>query len=187
MCSKAYFNNKNNGLDEYKVIKLFELDATVNNDNGITWIDSDEGLPLMVSATACLNKIDRTTFDIKNVNVKNLLNDLVVENKKSNVNISEAHIIPKDSEKDNISIGFYNLGYSDEAKYSQKKDNIRENQVFFGDTTEDEGQVQDTRNRELASEGDKYILGENNIAIGTYSIKNTIDNDGVPKNNIALI
>ena len=186
MCSKAYFNNKNNGLDEYKVIKLFELDATVNNDNGITWIDSDEGLPLMVSATACLNKIDRTTFDIKNVNVKNLLNDLVVENKKSNVNISEAHIIPKDSEKDNISIGFYNLGYSDEAKYSQKKDNIRENQVFFGDTTEDEGQVQDTRNRELASEGDKYILGENNIAIGTYSIKNTIDNDGVPKNNIAI-
>jgi len=183
MCSKAYFERN---FDDYKVIKLFDIEATVNNDGGITWIDSS-GTPLTVQATACLEKIDRTTFDIKNINVKNLLNDLVVENKKSNVNISEAHITPSNEEKDNISIGFYNLGYSNEAKYSQKKDNIRENRAFFGDTTLDEGAPQDQRNRSLASEGDKYILGENNIAIGTYSLKNTTNVDNVvPKNNIAI-
>lgn len=135
-----------------KYVKLFKIRLNVNKNTYEAKIIGD---PICY-----LSKIDRTTFDIKNINLTNLLNDLVIENKKSNINISEAHIKPNENEKNNISIGIYNLGYSN---------------------TDGE------KNRELDSEGDKKVLGENNIAIGSYSMKNTSENEGnFPKNNIAI-
>lgn len=153
LCSKETYESK--FID--KTIKLFEVEVTKAGKTGQNWIDDTDVSFSLGKATGFLEKIDRTTFDIKNVNITNLLNDLVIENREKNINISEAHIKPKNNETNNISIGFNNLGYSNE-----NNENI------------------DPR---LASEGDKDVLGENNIAIGTYSLMNT---ENKPKNNIGI-
>lgn len=164
LCSKEIYESK--FID--KTIKLFEVEVTKAGKTGQNWIDDTDVSFSLGKATGFLKKIDRTTFDIKNVNITNLLNDLVIENREKNINISEAHIKPKKDEKNNISIGFNNLGYSNEDK---------------------------ERNPLLLSDGDKDILGENNIAIGTNTLMNTESTtntvDGkvetiIPKNNIAI-
>jgi len=141
------------------LIKLFEFGLTNVYQHQAGEFETVYGWERSVvsNAECFLKKIDRTTFDIKNVNITNLMNDLVIENRKNNINISEAHIKPKDNEKDNISIGFNNLGYTDGL------------------------------DRTLDSEGDKSVLGNNNISIGTGAMKNTATvNKKNPENNIAI-
>lgn len=192
ICSETLFNNVF-GRDDTSVIRLYKLYIKIPdiNKNGSSWyVNNTEGYPEVRILNNYLEKIDRTTFDIKNINVTNLLNDLVIENKSNNVNLSEAHIVPNDEEVNNISIGFNNLGYSTDANYSQKLNNTNSDGVaLFGDDVNatSEGNYTGNRNRELASEGDKFILGINNIAIGTYSLMNTVkEEDKYPKNNIGI-
>lgn len=147
---------RNNDLQK-KSIKLYEFNIAKSPNGDFSSVRSAE---------CCLKKIDRTTFDIKNINLTNLLNDLVIENRNDNINISEAHIKPKENEVDNISIGKFNLGYTNDD-------------------------FDPERNRELDSQGDKNVLGKNNIAIGSFAMKNT-ENTGTdeepefPENNIAI-
>ena len=155
ICTLNNYLSNNKLLEE--TIKLYEFKILKKPNGDFSSVDD---------ATCCLEKIDRTTFDIKNINLTNLLNDLVIENRNSNINISEAHIKPKAKETDNISIGMFNLGYTDDV---------------FGLT----------RNRELDSQGDKDVLGKNNIAIGSFAMKNTEnsgteENPNYPENNIAI-
>ena len=192
ICSETLFNSIFGG-DDSAVIRLYKLSIKIPdiNKNGSSWyVNNKEGYPEFSVVESYLKKIDRTTFDIKNINVSNLLNDLVIENKSNNVNLSEAHITPNNEEINNISIGFNNLGYSTDAKYSQKSNNINSDGVAsFGDdvSATNEGSYTDSRNRELASEGDKFVLGINNIAIGTYSLMNTTkEEDKYPENNIGI-
>ncbi len=192
ICSETLFNSVFGG-DDSTVIRLYKLYIKIPdvNKHGSSWfVNNAEGYPEVRILNNYLEKIDRTTFDIKNINVSNLLNDLVIENKSNNVNLSEAHITPNNEEINNISIGFNNLGYSTDAKYSQKSNNINSDGVAsFGDdvSATNEGSYTDSRNRELASEGDKFVLGINNIAIGTYSLMNTTkEEDKYPENNIGI-
>ena len=82
------------------------------------------------------------------------------------------------------------MGYSTDANYSQKSNNINSDGVAsFGDdvSATNEGKYTNSRNRELASEGDKFVLGINNIAIGTYSLMNTTKEENkYPENNIGI-
>lgn len=192
ICSETLFNSVFGG-DDSTVIRLYKLYIKIPdvNKHGSSWyVNNTEGYPEVRVLNNYLEKIDRTTFDIKNINVSNLLNDLAIENKNNNVNLSEAHIAPNDEEVNNISIGFNNLGYSTDVNYSQKSNNINSSGVaLFGDDVKatNEGNYTDDRNRELASEGDKFILGINNIAIGTYSLMNTVKEENeYPKNNIGI-
>ena len=192
ICSENLFKRVFRG-DDSVVIRLYKLSIKIPdiNKNGSSWyVNNKEGYPEFSVVESYLKKIDRTTFDIKNINVSNLLNDLVIENKSNNVNLSEAHITPSNEEINNISIGFNNLGYSTDAKYSQKSNNINNDGVVsFGDdvSATNEGKYTNSRNRELASEGDKFVLGINNIAIGTYSLMNTTKEENIyPKNNIGI-
>lgn len=192
ICSEKLFNSVF-GEDDSAVIRLYKLSIKIPdiNKNGFSWyVNNKEGYPEFSVVESYLKKIDRTTFDIKNINVSNLLNDLVIENKSNNVNLSEAHITPNNEETNNISIGFNNLGYSTDAKYSQKSNNINSDGVAsFGDdvSATNEGSYDNSRNRELASEGDKFVLGINNIAIGTYSLMNTTKEENkYPENNIGI-
>ena len=192
ICSEKLFNSVFGG-DDSVVIRLYKLSIKIPdiNKNGSSWyVNNKEGYPEFSVVESYLKKIDRTTFDIKNINVSNLLNDLVIENKSNNVNLSEAHIAPSNEEINNISIGFNNLGYSTDAKYSQKSNNINNDGVAsFGDdvSATNEGKYTNSRNRELASEGDKFVLGINNIAIGTYSLMNTTKEENkYPENNIGI-
>lgn len=192
ICSETLFNSVFGG-DDSTVIKLYKLYIKIPdvNKHGSSWyVNNIEGYPEVRVLNNYLEKIDRTTFDIKNINVSNLLNDLAIENKNNNVNLSEAHITPNDEEVNNISIGFNNLGYSTDVNYSQKSNNTNSSGVaLFGDDVKatNEGNYTDDRNRELASEGDKFILGINNIAIGTYSLMNTVKEENeYPKNNIGI-
>lgn len=192
ICSEKLFNSVF-GKDDSAVIRLYKLSIKIPdiNKNGSSWyVNNKEGYPEFSVVESYLKKIDRTTFDIKNINVSNLLNDLVIENKSNNVNLSEAHITPNNEETNNISIGFNNLGYSTDASYSQKSNNINSDGVAsFGDdvSATNEGNYANSRNRELASEGDKFVLGINNIAIGTYSLMNTTKEENkYPENNIGI-
>lgn len=192
ICSENLFNRVF-GKGDTAVIRLYKLSIKIPdiNKNGSSWyINNKEGYPEFSVVESYLKKIDRTTFDIKNINVSNLLNDLVIENKSNNVNLSEAHIAPNNEETNNISIGFNNLGYSTDASYSQKSNNINSDGVAsFGDdvSATNEGSYANSRNRELASEGDKFVLGINNIAIGTYSLMNTTKEENkYPENNIGI-
>lgn len=192
ICSEKLFNSVF-GEDDLAVIRLYKLSIKIPdiNKNGSSWyVNNKEGYPEFSVVESYLKKIDRTTFDIKNINVSNLLNDLVIENKSNNVNLSEAHITPNNEETNNISIGFNNLGYSTDANYSQKSNNINSDGVAsFGDdvSATNEGSYANNRNRELASEGDKFVLGINNIAIGTYSLMNTTKEENkYPENNIGI-
>lgn len=192
ICSEELFKRVF-GRGDTAVIRLYKLSIKIPdiNKNGSSWyVNNKEGYPEFSVVESYLKKIDRTTFDIKNINVSNLLNDLVIENKSNNVNLSEAHIIPNNEEINNISIGFNNLGYSTDASYSQKSNNINSDGVAsFGDdvSATNEGSYANSRNRELASEGDKFVLGINNIAIGTYSLMNTTkEEDKYPENNIGI-
>lgn len=192
ICSENLFKRVFRG-DDSVVIRLYKLSIKIPdiNKNGSSWyVNNKEGYPEFSVVESYLKKIDRTTFDIKNINVSNLLNDLVIENKSNNVNLSEAHITPNNEETNNISIGFNNLGYSTDAKYSQKSNNINSDGVAsFGDdvSATNEGSYANSRNRELASEGDKFVLGINNIAIGTYSLMNTTKEENkYPENNIGI-
>lgn len=192
ICSEKLFNSVF-GEDDSAVIRLYKLSIKIPdiNKNGFSWyVNNKEGYPEFSVVESYLKKIDRTTFDIKNINVSNLLNDLVIENKSNNVNLSEAHITPNNEETNNISIGFNNLGYSTDANYSQKSNNINSDGVAsFGDdvSATNEGSYDNSRNRELASEGDKFVLGINNIAIGTYSLMNTTKEENkYPENNIGI-
>ena len=168
-------HQNNDEFDNSKrYIKLFSFTIDIPQETGQGWIDnSGDNSNTSVELTSSirdkvcyLKRIDRTTLTIKNINLTNVLNNLVVENRQDNINISEAHIKPEKNEKDNISIGLQTLGYT---KLNRG-----------GDT---EG-----LNRELWSEGDKRVLGENNIAIGTRAmIYTTEESTGVvPKNNIAI-
>ena len=192
ICSEKLFDSVFGG-DDSAVIRLYKLSIKIPdiNKNGSSWyVNNKEGYPEFRVEKSYLKKIDRTTFDIKNINVSNLLNDLVIENKSNNVNLSEAHITPNNEETNNISIGFNNLGYSTDANYSQKSNNINSDGVAsFGDdvSATNEGSYANSRNRELASEGDKFVLGINNIAIGTYSLMNTTKEENkYPENNIGI-
>ena len=192
ICSETLFNSVFGG-DDSTVIRLYKLYIKIPdvNKHGSSWyVNNTEGYPEVRVLNNYLEKIDRTTFDIKNINVSNFLNDLAIENKNNNVNLSEAHIAPNDEEVNNISIGFNNLGYSTDVNYSQKSNNTNSSGVaLFGDDVKatNEGNYTDDRNRELASEGDKFILGINNIAIGTYSLMNTVKEENeYPKNNIGI-
>lgn len=192
ICSETLFNSVFGG-DDSTVIRLYKLYIKIPdvNKHGSSWyVNNIEGYPEVRVLNNYLEKIDRTTFDIKNINVSNFLNDLAIENKNNNVNLSEAHIAPNDEEVNNISIGFNNLGYSTDVNYSQKSNNTNSSGVaLFGDDVKatNEGNYTDDRNRELASEGDKFILGINNIAIGTYSLMNTVKEENeYPKNNIGI-
>ena len=192
ICSETLFNSVF-GVDDSTVIRLYKLYIKIPdiNKQGSSWyVNNTEGYPEVRVLNNYLEKIDRTTFDIKNINVSNFLNDLAIENKNNNVNLSEAHIAPNDEEVNNISIGFNNLGYSTDVNYSQKSNNTNSSGVaLFGDDVKatNEGNYTDDRNRELASEGDKFILGINNIAIGTYSLMNTVKEENkYPKNNIGI-
>ena len=192
ICSEKLFKSVFGG-DDSAVIRLYKLSIKIPdiNKNGSSWyVNNKEGYPEFSVVESYLKKIDRTTFDIKNINVSNLLNDLVIENKSNNVNLSEAHITPNNEETNNISIGFNNLGYSTDANYSQKSNNINSDGVAsFGDdvSATNEGSYANSRNRELTSEGDKFVLGINNIAIGTYSLMNTIKEENkYPRNNIGI-
>ena len=164
------------GNNNQKVIKIFEFFLLIkHNDSDSLWNDEGtrvagnqdyqelvaEGIECTEGETApvcCIKKIDRTTLTIKNIDLKNVLNGLVIETRgEKNINISEAHIKPTAFETDNISIGFNSLGYTD------------------------------GRDRETNFSGDKIALGKNNIAIGTGALKRINTNgENFPTDNIAI-
>lgn len=120
-------------------------------------------------------KIDRTKLNIRNLDVVNLINNLVLERKGNNYNISNSHYKEDLSSTTigNINIGDNTLGYrqlngadKDPSKYSQYyRDAIGNYNIAIGDKA--------MRNS---------AEPENNIAIG----KNALINIGDGKNNIEI-
>ena len=170
------------GINEnYKIIKLFEISLSFEYDiNNIRRCVVDKN-----NIKSYLTKIDRTTIDVKNINLTNALNSLVIERVRhndfeGNINIGEAHV--KQDENlgaRNISIGLRSLGYpeineedQDPTLDSQRyKTNIGYDNVSIG-----------TNAMKRTSLSEKDGMAEKNIAIGT----NTLLNIGTGKKNIEI-
>jgi len=159
---KASNYKKAFGDNDYTFIKLYKVNITFQDAvNEIRRCDIEE-----LNRVSYLSKIDRTTLTIKNINLTNAINGLIVEkveqtDNEGSINISNAHIKPEDDEKDNIAIGLRTLGYS----------------------KSDSGDQDPT----LLSQRYKTNLGSNNLAIGTNAMRNTSSSNGKkPYSNIAV-
>lgn len=151
----------NAGFDKDRVIPIFSF--SFDSNTSISNVESLLG-----------GKIDRTKLSMKNLDVANLINNLVLERKGNNYNISNSHYEENLSGADgNINIGDNTLGYrqlngvdKDPSKYSQYyRDSIGNYNIAIGDKA--------MRNS---------AKPENNIAIG----KNALINVGAGKNNIEI-
>ena len=153
----ATADNYNLYITDNKAVKLFSLKLVNREDGGITTPEIVDG-----SLTNLLSKIDRTKLEIKNLNVINTINDLIIERKNTSYNISNAHI---EEASGNISIGDNTLGYPLNNEADQ-------------DPT-------------LFSQRFKTNIGNYNIAIGENSMRNTEkdphDNIAIGKNSLINI
>lgn len=107
--------------------------------------------------TNYIKKIDRSTLTLKNIELTNAINNLVVQKIGANVNLSDAHMAYSANEYGNVAIGVKTLGYP------QKN-----------------GKDQDPTQYEQAN---KTAIGQYNIAIGPHAMRNTT---GAPSKNVGI-
>lgn len=171
-------NNVFGQNESYKIIKLYEVYLSFEYDAAVKRCVVDKN-----SIVCFLSKIDRTTLDIKNINLTNALNSLVIERVKlndsnGNINIGEAHIDEEELGERNISIGLRNLGYSEVD--NKDKDPTLDSQRYKTNIGYDNISIGTNAMKRTSNINGK--MAEKNIAIGS----NTLINIGTGKKNIEI-
>lgn len=129
---------------EKATVPLFELSLKPGN------------VPEIFDKSILMEKIDRTKFEVRNVEVVNLINNLVLERRGTSYNISNSHFEEGETALGNINVGDNTLGY-------RQLDGVDKDPSLYSQYYRDK-------------------IGSYNIAIGDQAMRNT-DN---PTNNIAI-